>query len=1197
MHDYSFEQLINVGQVRQLLESHHQLSGMAYGLFDNNENDIVSVGWQEICTRFHRVHPLCSERCRESNASIKAHLGDVGNDYFEYRCGNGMIDIAMPIIIEGRHLATFFIGQFFYEDERPDRAFFFAQAREFGFDPAAYLAALDRTPLFNREYVRSNLMFLRSMVQVLAESGLKSVRLADEMRQRRMFEERYVFSGFALDQVGEAAFLLDEGGRVQYVNQEACRSLGFSRDELLGMTVSDVDPDVPTEDFVRRTGQLLEQGSQTFESRHRARDGRTFPVEVTTTLIRYNGAIFRLALARDISERKIAEQTLRKSEAFLDTLLDTVPIPIFYKDLEGRYLGLNRAFEKAFSAPKEQLIGKTAFDMNPPDLAELYRRQDAALLEQGGIQQFESLVTNLRGQLLHVVFNQAVFADQDGRPCGMIGAIVDVTERKLAEQRLRHSEQQFRTLAENLPDVIVRYDRDCRRVYVNPAFTLKTGIPAEAAIVSPQENIWVEGASVTAGEYKAVLRRVMATGEPAEILVEWPDRHTGRVSSHYFHVVAERAPDGDINGCLAIDHDITRLRETELRLAKLAKTSPGVLFSLLMRPDGTFRMPYASHRIGQLFGLRSEEMAEDMTEVFRHIHPEDLPRVQESILESARTLAPWHLEFRVRHQVRGEVWVEGNAIPERQADGGILWYGFFHDITGRKRIERVHMARLRLFQFAATHSLDELLEATLDEVEAFTGSLIGFYHFLEADQKTLALQNWSTRTKAEFCKAEGKGSHYEVSAAGVWADCIRERRPIIHNDYASLPDRRGLPPGHAPVVRELVAPVFRGGSIVAVLGVGNKPLDYTSEDLEAVTLLADLAWEITERKKMEEELLLSQYCIDKAGIGIYQSDVNGTIFSVNEHTCRSLGYTREELCGLSIFAIDPEVTPERMLELDEILEERGTTTFNTIHRCRDGSTFPVEITANRINYHGRRYGVSFVKDITERKRGEETLKAKRAKLAALTTELSLAEERERQNIAAVLHDHIGQALLMTRIKLGVLAENITSEAEKTVAEEAKAQLDQVTRDIHNLTVQMNPPILAAVGLEAALEWLGRRMEEDYGLFVEFEDDLREKPLLDEVRSVVYQCGRELLINVAKHAGTDHARIVVAREDDRYRLTVEDDGAGFDPGALVPDTSRDCRYGLLSIQIRMERLGGSAVFESAPGQGSRMTLLAPLAPNG
>jgi PAS domain S-box-containing protein len=312
------------------------------------------------------------------------------------------------------------------------------------------------------------------------------------------------------------------------------------------------------------------------------------------------------------------------------------------------------------------------------------------------------------------------------------------------------------------------------------------------------------------------------------------------------------------------------------------------------------------------------------------------------------------------------------------------------EICVRNRTERVITARLRLLEFAATHSLDELLETTINEAEALTGSCIGFYHFLETDQKTISLQNWSTRTKAELCKAEGKGLHYDVSQAGVWIDCIHQRKPVIHNDYASLPHRKGMPPDHAEVIRELVLPVFRSDSIVAIIGVGNKPHDYTAEDIEAVSFLADLSWEIAERKQAEEALHLSQFCIDKAGLGIYQSDENGTIFSVNAHGCNSLGYSKDELCSLTIFDIDPEINPERMLALKEILDEAGSATHYSTQRRKDGSTFPVEITANTIDFRGKRYGISFVKDITERKRMEEELILQQMQLRKLNSTL---EER------------------------------------------------------------------------------------------------------------------------------------------------------------------------------------------------------------
>jgi signal transduction histidine kinase len=173
-------------------------------------------------------------------------------------------------------------------------------------------------------------------------------------------------------------------------------------------------------------------------------------------------------------------------------------------------------------------------------------------------------------------------------------------------------------------------------------------------------------------------------------------------------------------------------------------------------------------------------------------------------------------------------------------------------VTTLKRKDAINASYLRLLKFAVTHSADELLEETLNEAEKLTGSLIGFYHFVDADQQALTLQNWSTRTKTEFCKAEGKGQHYAINAAGVWVDCVYERKPVIHNDYASLPHRKGMPAGHAEVIRELVVPVLRGANIRAILGVGNKAANYVDEDVEAVSLLADLAWEIAERKLADE---------------------------------------------------------------------------------------------------------------------------------------------------------------------------------------------------------------------------------------------------------------------------------------------------------------------------------------------------------
>ncbi len=233
------------------------------------------------------------------------------------------------------------------------------------------------------------------------------------------------------------------------------------------------------------------------------------------------------------------------------------------------------------------------------------------------------------------------------------------------------------------------------------------------------------------------------------------------------------------------------------------------------------------------------------------------------------------------------------------------------DITARTQTEAILRLRLQLLEFAATHTLEALMEKALDEIEALTGSSIGFYHFVEEDQETLTLQTWSTRTKQEFCKAEGQGMHYGVEQAGVWVDCVHQRKPVIHNDYAALPHRKGMPPGHATLIRELVVPTMREGHIVSILGVGNKAVDYDERDVEWVAYVADVIWSIVERKRTEEQLQTYQrrleaqnlelrklsLAIEQSGNAILITDSQGVIEYVNPSFEETAGYTRQEVLG------------------------------------------------------------------------------------------------------------------------------------------------------------------------------------------------------------------------------------------------------------------------------------------------------------
>jgi diguanylate cyclase (GGDEF)-like protein len=210
--------------------------------------------------------------------------------------------------------------------------------------------------------------------------------------------------------------------------------------------------------------------------------------------------------------------------------------------------------------------------------------------------------------------------------------------------------------------------------------------------------------------------------------------------------------------------------------------------------------------------------------------------------------------FQTQHRAKnGRVWQAEVTVAYWPIAGG-RFFSFIRDIHLRQRAEALLKARMHLSELALTSSLDDLLQAALDTAERFTGSQIGFFHFVDPDQENLTLQAWSTNTLRHMCTAEGKGLHYPISAAGVWVECVAQRQPVIHNDYASLAHKKGLPEGHAPVIRELTVPVIRNDSVVAIIGVGNKLVDYTADDAEMVRDLASMVMDVVDRKRIEERI-------------------------------------------------------------------------------------------------------------------------------------------------------------------------------------------------------------------------------------------------------------------------------------------------------------------------------------------------------
>jgi PAS domain S-box-containing protein len=266
-----------------------------------------------------------------------------------------------------------------------------------------------------------------------------------------------------------------------------------------------------------------------------------------------------------------------------------------------------------------------------------------------------------------------------------------------------------------------------------------------------------------------------------------------------------------------------------------------------------------SDELFRIFQMDPARGTSSFVKQYKLFHPEDLARLRQVIETIIYNGISYEMEINI---IRSDGKTRVCLVQfhrDMGPDGRYLrLFGSFQDITGRKRDEDLLKARTRLLLLASSHSLEELLEETLNEAEKLTGSLIGFYHFIDPDQNTISMQNWSTRTMKEFCKAEGKRLHCEIDSAGVWADCFHRRRPVIHNDYPSLSHKKGMPPDHVTMVRELLVPVIRGDRIIAILGVGNKPENYDEEDVRIVSLCAGLVWDIIEHKQLDEALRKSE---------------------------------------------------------------------------------------------------------------------------------------------------------------------------------------------------------------------------------------------------------------------------------------------------------------------------------------------------
>lgn len=393
---------------------------------------------------------------------------------------------------------------------------------------------------------------------------LKTVKRIDELLELQQF---------ALEHIQEAMFLINSDARITYVNKAASTSLGYTKEELLSMSVFDLDPQFPPEIWQAHWKYLQKHKNVLIETQHRTKEGNIIHVEVNANYFDYNGVGYNMALARDITAKKSEEEIahsnteqLQEATTKLSTLFSSIPDMIWMKDNEGKYLSCNAAYEAFIGAKECEVIGKTDYDFYSCESADVCKQSDIEAMNAATLCISEECV-NYRNNTIGIMeIRKAPIYNPSGVMIGVLGIGRDITERKRMEQKLADSEREFRALAEQTPDTIARYDHECVRLYANPSLAHAMGQNVEELLGKKPTAYF---ASAQALAYEEKIKEVIATGVQGVIEYTWPDA-TGRTQTSQIRIVPETTQEGVIRSVLATGRDITERKLFEKQIEFLA---------------------------------------------------------------------------------------------------------------------------------------------------------------------------------------------------------------------------------------------------------------------------------------------------------------------------------------------------------------------------------------------------------------------------------------------------------------------------------------------------------------------------------------------------------------------------------------------------------------------------------------------------
>lgn len=627
------------------------------------------------------------------------------------------------------------------------------------------------------------------------------------------------------------------------------------------------------------------------------------------------------------------------------------------------------------------------------------------------------------------------------------------------------------------------------------------------------------------------------------------------------------------------------------------------------------RIIYCNQHAAEMLGYTQTEMLALHVPEFNTNHDSvDVLEVSRSVREQGQ------VRFETTHRHK-----DGHLIPVEvalfylpgSADQPARIVSFIMDITQRRRSEAIlamQAARaqslLELNQGAEHLNEVSFMQRALAFTESLTGSRVSFMHLVHDDQENLELVTWSAETLNGYCHAAYE-KHYPVSAAGIWADAVRRRAPVIFNDYAGVEGRKGLPAGHAPLTRLMSVPVLEKGKVVLLAGVGNKPEPYDDHDLETMQLIINEVWQTIQKQRTMSQLQSLSMAVEQSGESIVITDTQARIEYVNQAFVEETGYSLAEVRGKNPRILQSGRTSvATFASLWSALRQGRSWKGELYNRNKEGVEFiemasisPVHQPDGTVTHY-----VAVKRDITQRKIMEQALEA--AKLAAEAA--SRAKGEFLANMSHEIRTPLNAVLGMARI--GYRDSEGRGKARATFGRilDSGKHLLGVINDILDFSkieagkfsVEVRPFRLLDVVANAESFIAGSAREKGLGFCVVGAEGLPEWVLGDAQR--LQQILVNLFSNAVKFTHQGEVRLELEQSGERMEFKVSDTGIGLSEEQLgrlftpfeQADSSTTRNFGGtglgLTISQRLAHLmGGDITVRSRLGAGSTFTLGLPL----